>query len=54
MALFPVVIVINNGGKIKNWWEKFKKWREIMLAVAINSICQKERIEINLKSTKRF
>ena len=34
---------------------KVKKWREIMLAVAINSICQKERNEIYLKkSTNLF
>ena len=27
-----------------------KEWREIMLAVAINAIRQKERIKINLKN----
>ena len=33
---------------------KFKKWREILLAVAMNYIRQKERNENNLKSTKLF
>ena len=33
---------------------KFKKWKEVMLTVAMNSIRQRQRNEINLQSTKLF
>ena len=55
MNLFSIVIAIKMVGNSKiDEGAKFEKWREIMLAVAINFIRQKEQIEINLKFTKLF